>query len=170
MKRLSAAMLAVFLLAGFYAWAAPVSPVQTKSCPSGQFFSELGTNSQFSCAGAAVPLAIGWVAGANPDKATITVVKQNSTVSAIVGVVDTAVGATATITVYKAPSGTACSSGTALHSGTFNANGTAVTNQTLTVTVASVAAEDRLCLSTAHGSAFEAGSGIGTITVFLSPS
>lgn len=117
-----------------------------------------------------VALSIGWIATANPDKATIAVVNQASTISAIIGVVDTAVGATATITVYKAPSGTACSSGTALHSGTFNANGTAVTNQTLTVTTSAVSAGDRLCLSTAHGSAFTAGAGIGTITVFLAPS
>lgn len=49
-------------------------------------------------------------------------------------------GGAATVTIYKAPSGTAPASGTALHSGTFNMVGTINTNQTLTLTTTTVAA------------------------------
>lgn len=128
------------------------------------------SDSAAGCSGAAAaaaPLAIGWVANVSPNKAVIANINASSTVTAIVGNVDDAVGATAAITVYKAPSGTACASGTALHSGTFDANGTADTNQTLTVTTSALSAGDRLCLSTADGANFLVGSGIGGITVFV---
>ena len=66
-----------------------------------------------------------------------------------------------------APSGTACSAGTALHSGSFNANGTAATNQTLTVTVTSLAVGDRICLQTTGGANWTSGTSIGGITIFV---
>lgn len=117
-----------------------------------------------------VPVSLGWVATVNPTSAVIAVINQASTISAIIGAVETATGSAATVTVFKAPSGTACGSGTALHSGTFNANGTAATNQTLTVTTSSVSAGDRLCVTTTGTTAWTGGTGIGTITVFLAPS
>lgn len=114
---------------------------------------------------------IGWIAGSNPDKAIIFTAGTAATITDIRGTVATAVGATAAISVYKAPSGTVCSSGTNLvsASGTFDANGTGGgTNQTLTLAgsgAPSLSAGDRVCLSTANGSNFSSGSGIGGITI-----
>ena len=92
------------------------------------------------------------------------------TVNAIVGAVEVANGSAATVVVNHAPSGVACSAGTALHSGSFNANGTAATDQTLTVTTASLAVGDRICLQTTGGSNWSSGSAVGTITIFVTPS
>lgn len=119
---------------------------------------------------AAVPAGIGWVAAVDPNKAVILTASRAMTVTDIRGTVADAVGAAATLSVYKAPSGTACSSGTIQHSGTFNANGTVATNQTLTLVGGAgnvLAAGDRLCLSTANGAVFAAGSGNGGLTVTL---
>jgi hypothetical protein len=116
-----------------------------------------------------VDYAVGWAAGVSPNKLIDFTAPRAMQVTKIVGTVGDAVGASAAITVYKAPSGTVCTSGTALHTGTFNANGTAATNQTLTFsgTVADLqlAAGDRVCLGTADGAAFIAGSGNGAVTV-----
>jgi hypothetical protein len=117
-----------------------------------------------------VPVSLGWIATVNPNNTVIAVINQASTISAIIGAVEVATGGTSTVSVNKAPSGTACSAGTTLHSSSFNANGTAATNQTLTVTTASLAAGDRLCLVTTGTTAWTAGTGIGAITVFLAPS
>lgn len=110
-------------------------------------------------------LAIGWDPGIDPTLNIIATVDQASTVVSIVGTVATAVGASATVQVYKAGSGTACGSGTALTSDTLNANGTAATNQTLTVTTSSISAGDRLCLVTTGGSNWTSGAGVGGVTV-----
>lgn len=117
-----------------------------------------------------VPLSIGWVATVDPNNTSIAIINQASTISAIIGNVEVAVGAAATVSIRKAPSGTACASGTLLHSGSFNANGVAATNQTLTVTTSAISAGDRLCLETTNNSNWVSGTGIGTITVFLAPS
>lgn len=119
---------------------------------------------------AAVPAAIGWVAGVDPNKAVIFTASRAMTVTDIRGTVADAVGSAATLAVYKAPSGTTCSSGTIQHSGTFNANGTAATNQTLTLVGGAgnvLAAGDRLCLSSTGGANWTAGTGNGGITVTL---
>ncbi|HKU52238.1 MAG TPA: hypothetical protein VJQ25_07220, partial [Nitrospira sp.] len=113
---------------------------------------------------------IGWIAGSNPDKSIVFTAAQSMTITDIRGTVDTAVGATATVSLYKTASGTACSSGTNLidSAGTFNANGTAVTNQNLTLAgsgAPSMSAGDRVCLSTGNGANFASGSGIGGITI-----
>lgn len=117
-----------------------------------------------------VPVSAGWIATVNPNNVVIGVINQASTISAIIGAVEIATGGTSTVSVNKAPSGTACSGGTTLHSGSFNANGTAATNQTLTVTTSTLAAGDRLCLQTTGTTGWTGGVGIGTITVFLAPS
>lgn len=111
--------------------------------------------------------AIGWDPAIDPDENVIATVDQASTVSSIVGTVVAAVGATATLSVYKAPSGTACAAGTVLHSGSFNANGAANTNQTLTLTATALSAGDRLCLVTSDAANWLAGSGMGGVTVRL---
>lgn len=108
--------------------------------------------------------AIGWPAAIDPNNNIIVTLDQASTLVSLVGKVSTAVGATATMSVYKAPSGTACSAGTVLHSGSFNANGTAATNQTLTVTTTALSAGDSICLVTTNGSNWTSGTGIGGIT------
>lgn len=110
-------------------------------------------------------LAIGWPTAIDPSLNIIATVDEASTVTSIVGSVSTAVGAAATVSIYKAPSGTACSAGTVLHSGSFDANGTANTNQTLTVTTTALSAGDRLCLVTTNSSNWTSGSGIGGVTV-----
>src|SRR6478609_3781589 len=81
-----------------------------------------------------VGYSVGWPAGLDPDNIVLTTVNQAMTISALIGRVETATGSAATVSVYKAPSGTAGSGGTVLHSGSFDANGTAATNQTLTLT------------------------------------
>jgi hypothetical protein len=99
-----------------------------------------------------IPISIGWIAGQNPDNAIASVINKAMTVNAIVGAVEVANGSTATVAVNHAPIGVACSAGTALHSGSLDANGTAATDQTLTVTTASLAVGDRICLQTTGGS------------------
>lgn len=116
-----------------------------------------------------VPLSVGWPAAINPDNIVVAVINQASTISAIIGRVETATGGAATVSVYKAASGTACGSGTVLHSGSFDANGTAATNQTLSVTSSTLAAGDSICLKTTGTTSWTAGTGVGTITVFLAP-
>lgn len=122
--------------------------------------------SSVGAGGGEIPLAIGWISGNNPNKAIIANIRQASTVTAIVGNVDDAVGAAATVSVYKTASGSSCASGTVLHSGSFNANGTADTNQTLTVTTTALSAGDKICL-VSTGTGWTAGNGIGGITVFV---
>jgi hypothetical protein len=120
-----------------------------------------------------VPVSVGWIATVNPNNVVIAVINQASTISAIIGAVETATGGTSTVTVNKAASGTACSAGTILHSGSFNANGTAATNQTLTLVggaTDNLAIGDRLCLQTTGTTGWTGGVGVGTITVFLAPS
>ena len=112
-------------------------------------------------------LPVGWIATANPNNATVFTAKAASTVTSIVGRVETATGSAATITVNKAASGTACSAGTALHSGSFNANGTAATNQTLTLTTTALSAGDSVCLQTTGTTAWTSGTGIGGLSVSI---
>lgn len=119
-----------------------------------------------------VPLSVGWIATVNPNKAIIATVHQASRISAIIGRVSDATGTTATVAVYKAASGTACSAGTILHSGTLDANGTANTNQTLTLVGGAtddLADGDSLCLVTTGTTAWTGGTGIGSVSVYLAP-
>jgi hypothetical protein len=120
-----------------------------------------------------VPLSVGWIATINPNKAIIATVHQASRISAIIGrVSDATNNGTATVAVYKAPSGTACSAGTILHSGTLDANGTANTNQTLTLVGGAtddLADGDSLCLVTTGTTSWTGGAGIGSVSVFLAP-
>lgn len=127
----------------------------------------LTTSSVWTFAGAVAPhsMSIGWIAAVNPNGATIGVLPAASTITSIEGVVETATGGTATVSVNIAASGTACSAGTTVHSGSFNANGTAATNQTLTVTTTAVPAHDRLCLVTTGTTTWTGGTGVGGITV-----
>lgn len=159
-----------------------VSPVQTITCTN-QFLTALASTGIFTCtslpaavAGTAgiaklhnVPVAIGWPAAVDPNNIVVANIAQASTISAIVGTPEVAVGAAATVTINKAASTVACSAGTALHSGSFNANAAAATDQTLTVTVSTLAAGDRICLQTTGGANWTGGVGIGTITIFLAP-
>lgn len=113
---------------------------------------------------------IGWVAGVNPTGALLLVAPAALTVTSIVGNVETATGTAATVSLFKAASGTACGSGTNQVSGagTFNANGTAATNQTLTPVGGAgnvLAAGDRLCITTTGTTAWTGGTGVGGITV-----
>ena len=114
--------------------------------------------------------SIGWVAGVDPNQAPVFTASGGLTITDIRGRVATPVGATATVSVFKSPSGTACGSGTNLvaASGTFNANGTANTNQTLALAGAgapSLSAGDSVCITTSGGSNWAGGGGIGAITI-----
>jgi hypothetical protein len=113
---------------------------------------------------------IGWVAGVDPNNAVMYTAETAVTVSSIRGTVADAVGSAATVAVYKAPSGTACSGGTAQATGTFDANGTANTNQTLTLVGGAgnaLASGDRLCLVTTGGANWTGGSGNGGLSIKL---
>jgi hypothetical protein len=115
----------------------------------------------------------GWVATINPNNAVVTTVNQASTISAIIGRVETAAGGAATVQVNKAASGVACSAGTNLATGTFDANGTAATNQTLTLVggaTDNLAVGDSICFQTTGTTSWTGGTAIGTITVFFAPS
>ncbi len=108
--------------------------------------------------------SIGWPAAIDPNKNIIATIDQASTVKSIVGTVETPVGAAATVSVYKAGTGVACTAGTAMHTGSFNANASSG-NQTLAVSVTALTAGDRLCLVTTGGANWTGGIGIGGITV-----
>jgi len=108
---------------------------------------------------------IGWIATVNPNNAPIIIFPANSTLTSLVGNVETATGGTATVSVKLAASGTACGSGTTVHSGSMDANGTAATNQTLTLTTTAVSAGNRLCLATTGTTSWTGGTGIGSVTV-----
>jgi hypothetical protein len=116
-----------------------------------------------------IPISVGWIAGQNPNSANIAVINQSMTVQAIVGTLETAVGAAATVTVNVATPGQACAAGTPLHSGSFNANGGS-TNQSLSVTVPTLAIGNRICLQATGGANWVSGAGIGSITIFATPS
>lgn len=114
--------------------------------------------------------ALTWVVAEDPNEKVIATIDQASTLVSLVGTVVAPTGAAATISVYKAGSGTAASAGTLLHSGSFNANGTANTNQTLTITVTALSAGDRIALVTTGGANWTGGTGSGGITArFTTP-
>ena len=112
----------------------------------------------------------GWVAGGNPNNAVLVAdLPYAITLTSITARIETAVGATAAVTVWSAPNGTACGSGTNLGGLTsINANGTAATNQNLTLATTSVAAGSSICLQST-GSGWATGSGAGSITVRGNP-
>jgi hypothetical protein len=128
-----------------------------------------GTNYKCTLAGSPViPLPITYAPGINPNNLPIANINQPRTIVGIRCNPEVAAGGSATITFVKAASGTALSAGTALHSGSCNANGTAATDQTLTVTVTTLAAGDRLGITTT-GTTIWTSSGIaaGVGTVFV---
>jgi hypothetical protein len=85
-----------------------------------------------------------WLAGANPNGAILFIADRAMTVQRLVGIVVTAAGGTATVSVNKVSGGVS----TVIHSSSFNANGTALALQTLTLTVTTLAQGDFLQLST----------------------
>lgn len=135
-----------------------------------------GTGDPEDCTGAQVaaflpslPSAIGWDPALDPSGNVILTVDQVATVTGIIGTVVVPVGATATLSIYKTGSGTACASGVLIHTGSFNANGTANTNQTLTLhgtaSNLTLASGDRLCLAASNSANWIAGVGMGGVTV-----
>jgi hypothetical protein len=90
-----------------------------------------------------LPVGASWLAGANPNGAIMFVARKAMTITALEGLVVTAAGAVATVSVNKVSGGVS----TVIHSGSFNANGTALALQTLTLTVTTLAAGDFLQLS-----------------------
>lgn len=74
-----------------------------------------------------------WVAGVDPNNVPIFVASAPCQVMAVVGRLEVAEGAAGSLTVNRAPSGTAIAGGTAVHSGSFDTNGAATENQYLTV-------------------------------------
>ena len=139
--------------------------------PIGQNTPSLGNFSSLTVNGVAAShmvMPFGWGPAFNPTGYPIITLDRASTLQSIVGTVIAPVGAAATVSINKAPSGTACASGTVMHSGSFNANGTADTNQTLVVTVTALAAGDRLCLVTTGTTNWDSGTGIGIIVARFS--
>lgn len=112
--------------------------------------------------------SVGWIATVNPTGALVFVAPAALTIKSIVGNVEIASGGTSTVSMFKAPTGTACGSGTIQHSGSFNANGTAATNQTLTLVGGAgnvLAAGDRICITTTGTTGWTTGTGVGGLTV-----
>lgn len=116
-----------------------------------------GTNYQCLLAGTPRPTraVITWQVGQNPNNAIMdTYAGASGThyIRAIAGMLGTAEGSAATVTVKVVPSGTSCAGGgTNPATGTFNANGTANTLQTLTLTTTTgvnIPANSYLCLAT----------------------
>jgi hypothetical protein len=124
----------------------PTAPTPT----AGDNDTSIATTAFVTTAVAAAPaiLSSTWLAGASPNNSTIFIAPRALTITSLVGVVEIANGAAATVSVVKAASGTALASGTVIHSGSFNANGTAATNQTLTLTTTTMASGDRLGITT----------------------
>ena len=106
-----------------------------------------------------LPVGASWLAGANPNGAIMFIANQAMTITALEGIVVTAAGAAATVSVNKVSGGVS----TVIHSGSFNANGTALALQTLTLTVTALAAGDFLQLSSTG--AFTASA--ANLTVFV---
>jgi hypothetical protein len=114
--------------------------------------------------------AMGWVPGIDPAEAVIFTAPAAMVVTDIRGTVVDAVGAAATVSIYKAASGVDASAGTVQHAGSFNANGTANTNQSLTLATGAaiqLAAGDRLAFVTSGGANWTGGTGKGAVTVTL---
>lgn len=118
--------------------------------------------------GPVVPLSITYAPGINPNNLPIVNISTARTIVGIRCTPEVAAGGTATISVVKAASGTALSAGTVLHSGSCNANGTAATDQDLTLTSTTLAAGDRLGITTT-GTTVWTSSGVaaGVVTVFV---
>jgi hypothetical protein len=135
------------------------------ACPSSD-----GANYQTSAGNyrTTIPVALTYPPGINPNNMPMANISQARTITGIRCTPEVAAGGAATITVVKAASGVALSAGTALHSGTCNANGTAATDQDLTVTTSTLAAGDRLGITTT-GTTIWTSSGVatGVVTVFV---
>lgn len=118
--------------------------------------------------GQPTPLAITYAPGINPNDLPIANISSPRVIVGIRCTPEVAAGGTATISIVKAASGTALSAGTVLHSGSCNANGTAATDQDLTLTTTTLAAGDRLGITTT-GTTVWTSSGVaaGVVTVFV---
>jgi hypothetical protein len=88
---------------------------------------------------------VSWLAGANPNNGILLVADRAMTITLITGIPEVLAGAAAACTLYKAASGVALSAGTAVTAiGAFNANVGAGTYQNIGISVANLAAGDRL--------------------------
>jgi hypothetical protein len=121
---------------------------------------------------APIPLSISYSPGINPNNIPFAHLAAKRTITGIRCTPEAAAGGTATISVYKAASGTAIASGTNLTDSTScNANGTAATDQTLaTATPANWVLNpgDRIGLVTT-GTTIWTSSGVaaGVVSVFV---
>lgn len=116
-------------------------------------------------------VVFGWPPGLNPNNGfIITSAAQPVVIQAINCRLEVAEGAAATMSIYKAPSGTLISAGgaTILHTGSFNANGTAATNQNLTLVGG---AADNLAVGDSVGVRWTGPSTVntGACTVYFTP-
>jgi hypothetical protein len=152
---------------------APIGPPGFTGTPTAPTAPQASNSTQLTTAAFVklqqIRLSIGWIAGQNPNGANIAAINRSMTVQAIVGTLVAAVRAAATVTVNAAASSQACAAGIPLSSGTLNANGGAV-NQSLPVTTPALAVGNRLCLQTTGRASWASGAGIGSITIFVTPS
>lgn len=118
--------------------------------------------------GEMIPVMLQYDPGSDADQTGITM-SRRMIVKSIIGRPDTLDGASTTLSVKKAPSGTALASGTALHSGTMNLNANAATTQSLTLSTTSsdliVEAGDSIGLDFSGALT----NGVGCVTVWLAP-
>jgi len=120
----------------------------------------------------APPANMGWITGVNPGTACgtgclmVTSVQQAQNIKALRCRLSATGDIGATLSVYKASSGTACpASGTVLHSGSCNLNGTVNADQTLTLTNTTLAVGDSVCI----GSSGVVTNSAGEISMYLTP-
>jgi hypothetical protein len=83
-------------------------------------------------ASAIPPASANWLAGVNPDGITVFIADEAVTVTSVDGRIQVAEGSSASVTLYKAPSGTLFSSGTPLTTDSLDADGTPAVSQVLT--------------------------------------
>jgi hypothetical protein len=128
-----------------------------------------GTNYKCMLVGTrSISYALTYAPGINPNNLPIAQFAGARTIAFIRCNPEVLAGGAATISVVKAASGVALSAGTVLHSGSCNANSSAGTDQTLTITTSTLAAGDRLGITTT-GTTVWTSSGVaaGVVTVGL---
>lgn len=85
-----------------------------------------------------------WQVGENPNGLTIFTATRPARVTAIIGRLNAANAGASTLSLVRAPSGTAVSAGTALHSGSLDANGGTLNANQVLALVANVASSTTL--------------------------
>jgi hypothetical protein len=114
-------------------------------------------------------LSLSWAPGQNLSNISIPIGRTSVSATATGAVcrIETAVGGTATASIYFAASGTACASGTKIETTACNANGTAVTTQILGITNAAITANTDICVVFPTNAAWATSVGSGMVQLAI---